>query len=67
MITDNIADRKSSELSHFVALEKLRKEFKADSVSLVQSEAISILSLCDEKSKVESEEVYCISNWWSFD
>ena len=30
------------------ALEKLREEFKADSESLVHSEAISILSLCDE-------------------
>ena len=32
----------------FAALEKLREEFKADSESLAQSEAISILSLCDE-------------------
>ena len=32
----------------FSALEKLREEFKADSESLVHSEAISILSLCDE-------------------
>lgn len=30
------------------ALEKLREEFKADSESLAHSEAISILSLCDD-------------------
>ena len=30
------------------ALEKLREEFKADNESLAQSEAISILSLCDD-------------------
>lgn len=30
------------------ALDKLREEFKADNESLAQSEAISILSLCDE-------------------
>ena len=29
------------------ALEKLREEFRADSESLAQSEAVSILSLCD--------------------
>ena len=32
----------------FAALEKLREEFEADSEGLVHSEAISILSLCDE-------------------
>ena len=32
----------------FSALEKLREEFKADNESLAQSEAISIMSLCDD-------------------
>jgi hypothetical protein len=34
-------------LNFFAALEKLREEFKADTESLAQSEAISILSLDD--------------------
>ena len=35
-------------LPRFSALEKLREEFRADNESLAQSEAISILSLCDD-------------------
>ena len=44
----------------FAALEKLREEFKADSESLVHSEAISILSLCDEWMLNE----VLLSNWY---
>jgi hypothetical protein len=33
---------------YILALEKLREEFKADNESLAQSEAISIMSLCDD-------------------
>ena len=52
-------ERKDDEMKHcnvnklgplFIhsALEKLREEFKADNESLAQSEAISIMSLCDD-------------------
>eukprot|EP00094_Tigriopus_californicus_P005311 TCALIF_05120-PA protein Name:"Protein of unknown function" AED:0.01 eAED:0.01 QI:33/1/1/1/1/1/3/92/153 len=36
------------EMDYRRALDKLREEFKADNESLAQSEAISILSLCDD-------------------
>ena len=37
------------------ALEKLREEFKADNESLAQSEAISIMSLCDDPLTEDEE------------
>jgi hypothetical protein len=43
-----VRDRPAIKNLNFIsALEKLREEFKADSESLAQSEAISILSLDD--------------------
>ena len=39
------------------ALEKLREEFRADNESLAQSEAISIMSLCDELPRDDKDAV----------